>query len=210
MSNDFSKIQQSTFRYWYIDGLYEISFGGISLLLSGYFYIQSRLIEKSLLYQVLNLGLVILIVGGGFLANKLVIYIKERLTYPRTGYITYHPKPGKSRWVGMVVGAVMAALIAWMFTRRPGSLVWMPAATGVLIGGVWLMLGLRVDLLRFYILAAASIVIGLGLSLTESGDLFGLSAYYGLTGLVLIFAGGCTLYQYLRNTTPVEDISHEQ
>jgi hypothetical protein len=79
----------------------------------------------------------------------------------------------------------------------PAAVDWLPAVTGLIVTAVWLVTAARVGLLRFYFLAFASIILGVGLSIAGLGDTLGVSYYYAAMGPTLILTGGMTLRGYL-------------
>ncbi len=204
MKSDLDKAQQRAIQYWNIDGTMELTFGLICLLLALYFFAQATLPQESLLYKILDVGFVLVILGSGFVANSLARKIKERITYPRTGYVAYRQKSGLNRWVRMGIAAGISMLIAVLtvvlITSTNLGLVWMPAVSGMVFGLVMVILAYRVALLRFYLLAAISVLIGGGLALAGIGDLRGLAIFYGLESLALLVSGGATFWGYLKHT----------
>jgi hypothetical protein len=76
--------------------------------------------------------------------------------------------------------------------------MWIPAVIGLIIGAAQFLVGYRLDLPRFYLLAAASTVLGTLVSLGGLGSLPGGAAYFAGFGLVAILSGAWTLCAYLR------------
>jgi hypothetical protein len=204
MRDEFEKTRQRTIRYWFNDGLSEIAFGGLCFLLALYFLAQVVLPKDSLLYNLLNASFVLVIIGGTLLTRRLIQVMKARLIYLRTGYVAY-PIKRSHWWASALLAMGMAALVAFLFTRQPGSLVWLPAVTGLILAFVMLLFGLRTNLLRLYLIGILSLLLGGGLSLAGIGDILGLSAFYGSIGLVTGFSGGCALHTYLRITPLPEE-----
>lgn len=204
MKDEFNKIRQRTLQYWFNDGLSEIAFAGLCLVLALYFLAQAVLPETSLLYALLNASLILVIIGGTFLTRRLIQVMKARLTYPRTGYVAY-PVKRSHWWASALLAMGIAVLVAFLFTQQPGSLVWMPAITGLILAFAMLLFGLRTNLLRLYLIGIISLLIGGGLSLVGIGDILGLSAFYGALALVTGFSGSCALRAYLRHSPSPEE-----
>lgn len=204
MKDEFDKTRRRTIRYWFNDGLSEIAFGGLCLLLALYFLAQGVLPEETLLYHLINASFVLVIIGGTLLTRRWIQVMKACLTYPRTGYVAY-PQKHSHRWVSILQAMGMAALFAYLFTRQPGSLVWLPAVTGLILAFAMLLFGIRTNLLRLYIVGIIYFLLGGVLSLAGIGDILGLSAFYGLIGVVTGLSGGCALRAYLHNTPPPEE-----
>jgi hypothetical protein len=205
MKNDLQQAQKRAYQYWHIDGLYELAFGGFCLALGLYFFAQASLPHDSLMYNILDMGLILVLGGTGLVVGRLLDAAKHRITYPRTGYVAYHRKTSKRPVLGVGLAMIIGAVVATLFINTPASLAWMPAFTGIILAAVLVYLGMRVALLRFYGLSFASLVYGVGLSLTGIGDIPGLAAYYALIGLTMGISGGFTLRTYLRRTQPAEE-----
>lgn len=205
--------QKRAFQYWYVDGSFEFSFGGLCLVLAAYFY-ASQLLTDSWMGGLMMVFFVIVIVGGGRLVNRLVMTMKERITFPRTGYVSFVRKTGSRRWgrallLGSVSG-IIAALMTLLLTNRSIGFDWMVTASGLIFGAVVIYLGFRTGAARFFINAALSIGLGLALGFANLPENIGLIAFYGLLGLGLLLVGGISLWQYLReNPAPVEN-NHDE
>lgn len=203
MKDEFNKTRQRTLQYWFNDGLTEIAFGILCLVMSLYFFALKVTPERSLLSNLLNAGLSLVIIGGTLLSRQLILVTKARLTYRRTGYIAF-PQKRSGRWVSALLAMGIAALVAFLIAQEPGSLVWLPAITGIIIAFAMLIFGLRTGLLRLFLIGILSLLIGGALSLVGIGDILGLSAYYGALALVLGLSGACTLHAYLYDTRAEE------
>jgi hypothetical protein len=201
--------QKRAFQYWYVDGTFEFSFGGICLILAAYFYI-SRLLTDSWMDGLMMFFFVLVMVGGGWLVNRLVMAMKERITFPRTGYVSFVRKTGSKRWgrallLGSVSG-ITATLMTLLLTNRSIGFNWTVTASGLLFGAVVTYLGFRTGAARFFVNAALSIGLGLALGLANLPENTGLTAFYGLLGLGMLAVGGISLWQYLQqNPAPAED-----
>jgi hypothetical protein len=193
--------QKRAMQYWYVDGSFEFSFGGICLVLAAYFYAQFLLAE-SWISNLMIVFFLMVMLGGSFLINRLVMVMKERITFPRTGYISFPRKTGSRRWgrlllVG-VVSAAISVVMVLLLMNRPAGFDWTVAASGLLFGAVVTYLGFRTGAARFFINAALSIGLGLALGFANLPENIGLAAFYGLLGLGMLLVGGISLWQYLR------------
>lgn len=205
MDQDFEEIQKRTKRYWYTDGLHEIAFGFICLILSLYFLAQVLLPQDSLLANFLTAGFVLFLLGSGFLIRRSVGKIKERLTYPRTGYVSY-PNPGAHQnLLAAVLGLLFAILLVTFFATHPASLAWMSAVSGLIFAAVLAAMGYRLGMSRFYLLAGTALIFGAIPTLTGMQEILGLATFYGLISLAIFVSGGLTLKSYLENTQPAAE-----
>jgi len=200
---------QKTRQYWHIDGLAELVAGGIFLFLGAYFFALSALPPNSLLNTLLQAGFALIFIGSLLLGKRLVTAIKIRLTFPRTGFVTYRPPTTRSRWISAGLALFMAALVVALMSTAPASLEWMPAITGLIVAAGWLIFASRVGLPRFFLLAIASLAFGIGLSLSGLGDLLGLAIYYASMGFTLLLSGGLTLRSYLKQAPAPQEESDE-
>jgi len=198
---DIAHATRRPWQYWYVDGLAEMAMGAIFAALGLVFLVESWLPPGPLLTLVSMFGPVAAVVGVGLAMRRIVSAVKERLTYPRTGYVAYR-KPGSSHLatrfaLGLAIGALVGTLAA-----LPKLQMWIPAITGLAIGGAHFYLAHRVGLPRLYLLAAVSAVLGTLVSLGRLGDLPGGAAYFIGIGLADILSGAVTLINYLRSTQP--------
>jgi len=198
MNNDLDNVIQRTRKYWFVDGIVEISVGSLFLILALYFYLQSRLPAGSLLLIGLQVGFVLLLFGGIFLSRYLVNKLKTRLTIPRTGYVSYKRASRKQRLVSIGVVFLIAGFNAVLFLITPISVAWIPAISGLIVGSLWLVSAIRVGLLRFYLQSILAYMLGVILSLLSFEIYLGLALFYGILGCVLVLSGGWTLAVYLR------------
>lgn len=175
MQSEFSDIEQRVKRYWYTDGIGELVGGAMLVLLGIYFALQESiqrfLGENSLVGLILQMGFFLLLfVGGGWISQWLVNFLKARLTYQRTGYVEYQTNRGRGSKGKLILLVALSAgiaalmnLLAHLFQAFDA----MVAMTGLL--GAWVFIILRTrssGLARFYVLAGVSIVLGLALSVT--------------------------------------------
>jgi len=209
MQSNLSDVEQRVKRYWYTDGIGELTGGGMFILLGIYFAAQQYYGENSLFSGLLQGGLVILLIGGMAIGRWLIKALKSRLTYPRTGYVEYRVDRQNSNRRRVIV-AVVAALVAafsLVFAERVVSFLNLTLAlTGILVGAILIFLqGRGSGLERFYVLGGMSIVLGIALSLSGLPDGYGLGLFYGLMGFAYIISGGMVLRRYLQeNPLPAE------
>ena len=207
MKDDLTKAKQRAFRYWYVDGIFEAFFGLFCLLLGGYFWLQDHLSQDSWLKSMLIVFFVLFILGSSFILRKTVNVIKNHLTYPRTGYVAYLPPKKRHNWLTALLGIAISALVVVVMNNLPGTTNWMPAITGIAFAIVLLVINLRLGLVRFYLIGLCSLMLGGGLSLAGTGDVFGLSIFYAGIGLLLLFSGTWVFLRYLNSTSRPEEES---
>lgn len=196
---------RKTWRYWYIDGLAEMAMGCLFAVVGLLFLVETWLPEGPLKASFSALGLPVVVLGGALVARQVVAALKSRLTYPRTGYVTYRRAGGRRALKGLIVGAITGLVVATLAAKAPASEAWIPALQGLAIAAGCLYLGYRLDLSRFYALGAFSALAGMAASLAGLGEILGAAAYYGALGAGLIVSGGLTLWGYLKQTQPLAE-----
>lgn len=197
--------RKRTERYWYEDGIWEIGFGLINLLLAGYFALARWVLSGQLpapVLVVLQLAVLLAIFG---VMGRLVRYLKERITYPRTGYVAYRRGPLKARarrilLIGLVSGGVAAGLA--LLSNASALRSYTTLISGVVISAMLVYLGARYDLLRMYGQAALTLAISLSISLLPVGEEAARSLFFGGYGLIFLISGSLVLAGYLRRTQP--------
>jgi hypothetical protein len=209
MKNDIDKVIQRTHRYWYEDGLNEIAAGGMFVLCGLFLLMMYSVPPGSLLAPVLAVAFIILVAFGGLFISRAVKAIKNRVTYPRTGYVSYRrPESNRRRRIiaaslGIGIGVLGIVL---SIADAPTWLMSMPMVQGLIIGAALLYIGRRLGLTRFYALAFLSALIGVVVALNGFDDALGSAAYFGEMGLVLTASGLFTLRAYLSQPRlPVEE-----
>jgi hypothetical protein len=190
-------------RYWYVDGLNEAAFGGLCLLLGIYFQIQDSLQISSLPRQLLEAGLVLFIVAIVLLLSKLVTFLKERITYPRSGYVSYRRPSTIRRFAIGLLAAVIASVLSAVLMIAPPGLDWMAGLTGLALAAVWLFLAWHFQLSRFLALSLVSLGGGIFLAPMQPDGVAGIAAMYFLEGTALLVSGGITFWAYLRRTQAI-------
>jgi hypothetical protein len=199
--HEVKQVQKRVKRYWYEDGIAELISGGMFTLLGLYFGILTYFGEGSLVSVILQSSLLLLMIAGAFVVRWLVNTLKERLTYPRTGYVEYRTNDGDARWrrwvivgVGMIVASVSILLV-----RRLHGMDSMALVTGLLVGVIFITLrGRSAGLRRFYVLGGLAIALGLALAFVQLPQTLSLALFYGLLGFAILLSGGLVLRRYLR------------
>jgi hypothetical protein len=168
--------------YLFVDGLAEMAAGVVFVLLGGVLLLGGLIPEESLLAQIAATGVGVVIVKGiGLLAAVLAIWwLKDRFTYPRTGYVRQKRIPFSQilafvRNAFLVLALPLFALAAaFVFVpHMRGALssipIWAPALLGVVWGVPCYWLGEWAGLRRFRLLGMstffAGIAVGVGLLL---------------------------------------------
>lgn len=202
MKDQIDVIIKKTQRYWYVDGLSEIG-AGVVIFLSGLFYLLVwRLPLQEAKALLLGLGMPLLIIAGCVGVRWLVGQAKERITYPRTGYIEYRrPKSGRRWVVGLVAGVISAGTTAILINFMPAVLErFIIAFTGVLVFFSLSLLSLRVGVWRLMGAGAAALAGGLAASWLDLPYPLNIALFLCAFGSAFLVSGGLTLRNYLART----------
>jgi hypothetical protein len=208
VKNDIDKVIQRTHRYWYEDGLPEIAAGCMFVACGLFLFMMYSVPPGSPLAPILAIGFVILVAFGGLFVSRAVKAVKNRVTYPRTGYVSYRrPESNRRRRIiaaSLGLGIGMLGIIL-SIAGAPTWLMSMPMVQGLIIGAGLLYIGRRLGLTRFYGLAPLSVLIGVGVALNGFEDALGSAAYFGEMGFVLMASGLRALRTHLSRSQPAEE-----
>lgn len=203
---DLQKIEKRTTSYWFEDGVFDIVVGfGLALLGLSYFAVEA-LQPVSWLASVAGLLQVILLMIVFFLLNRVVVKIKEQIVYPRTGEVKYQKRPGSERFKRALRSAVLSFLFAAafsIFALAPKMHQVLPAIVGGLFAFSFLLLGLKVAVMRYYFIGVGVFVAGLLVSLLPTGFINQTGLMFLAIGLIMVLAGGVGLWIYIKNN-PIE------
>ncbi|HZW04990.1 MAG TPA: hypothetical protein VFF68_13740, partial [Anaerolineaceae bacterium] len=163
MGDLIDETMKRTRQYWYVDGISEMFTGLFILLLGAFFAVIPLIPSVAARTWLLALGQPALILLGFWLGGKAVRAVKERLTYPRTGYLAFRKPTRKHRWGRLVFAAVLSAslgvLFSVLFNLIPER--WIPAIAAGVLGLFMLFLAYQLGLVRFAVLAGYFLVVGL-------------------------------------------------
>ena len=207
MNSNFSDVEQRVKRYWFKDGIGELAGGGLFVVLGLFFAGNEWLPPNSLARTLLDSSLILVLIGGMFIARWFINLLKTHLTYPRTGYVKYYPgkKNTPSRRTLTAVVAMSVSILMVLFGRVTGSFNWIPGFTGLAVGVILIMTQAQSGGRKFYVLGFFSIIVGLTLSFGVLSEAYSLGLFYGLIGVAAMISGGLTLARYLReNPMPAE------
>jgi hypothetical protein len=206
MDKDLMGIQQNTLRYWFEDGLSEIIIGSLFFIVGAIALLQGLLMPGSNLYRFLGLLTFLVITAGTFSSRWLIRNLKERLTYPRTGYVAYKPPTSIQRTASLISGIVITVIIlSLVILSSQMSIRWIPLILGFMMAVFLFVTGLRAGLLKYQLMAIGSVVIGFLLSILCFQDWLSIGIMLSSLGLMFLLSGLIALIHYLRNTQPFSE-----
>jgi len=205
MQPEIERAMRRPWQYWFEDGLPELALAAVFLTIGLSFYLETLLPPGPLPSLVGMLGPLVAVLGVGRLAGRAIQRVKARLTYPRTGYVAYRRERRAGRRLQKAaLGAAVGALVG-MLAALPALRAWVPAATGAIIGVAFLYGGYRLELARFYLVAAFSMACGTLVALARLNDSLSGAIYFAALSLALATSGACALAAYLRATQPLAE-----
>lgn len=176
------------YQYQNIDGLGELGFGAMWFYLG--LTVSLYIVFPDAYPPLISLaGWGLPLIGWGM--GKL----KERVTYPRTGYAV----PRVPRYLVFVFGGgviLLSTLDTFVWKSGLMSALTQPISLGLITACMLLWLG--GGLTRFYYLAAAAFSLGALLSWYGVNLYLGAVLHSATLGLLLMVSGGVTLRRYLR------------
>jgi hypothetical protein len=194
-------------RYWCRDGLSEMVVGIVSLLQGGWILFNHLVNSKSFWY--LPGALICLLLIAKFPVARIMAALRERFTYPRSGYVDDGESARKRRIrVGMVL-AILASVIGVLALRYAGVggwdpdhwIQWLPAVGGLTVGAVSVYVSVRQGLPRYLVVGLLSFVLGVAVSIEYPLKL-AMAIWLAGNGCAWLCSGGVALWNFVRTTPP--------
>jgi hypothetical protein len=184
-------------RYWNADGIPEIVMGCFWVLWSAAVLLPV-LIPNSNVVRYRAVGLIVAMVAAGFLMPRIIRAWKQKVTYPRTGYVELR-KPSSALKIAVIAIAGATAFgIALLSRGGSGIREWMPILLGILMSGslvqvAWSTRSARLAILSPSITVAAVITTAMRLTFDLSVGVILLAS-----GAVCVVDGLISLRGYLK------------
>ncbi len=203
MKDPIKDTMRKTLSYWYVDGLTELATGFLLLVVGLFFALIEMMDPKSISNQLSSVGLPIIVLIGGLAGRWAVSSLKERLTYPRTGYVAcITPRVGKKLWT-LAMG--IAASVIFVFISVQFKLDWLKyEAPAFMAAAMIAYMGTAYGLRRFYALAAFTLLLGLPMVMLHLQDNLNLALFLFGCGAGFAVSGAFALKGYLQSTHPPE------
>jgi hypothetical protein len=202
MTSDFEieRITKRPIQYWFEDGLGELMTGSLFSIMGLFFLIQGWTTDSTAGYLAGILGMVA-IGAGPWLSRYFLKKLKEKVIYPRTGYVKFPTLKRTRRILTGVIALIVSSGLVFLVSQYEDVLNWLPMIEGVAVGAMLYYQAMQVGLIRLYVEAISSILLGAGIAILGQGDLLGSGLYFLSFGLALVIAGGITLIRYLRRSS---------
>lgn len=209
MNTNVDDLMRRTKTYRYEDGLVEI-LAGFFFVVIGLFLLLDWVTPQDAPYKwIFAPGFAAVTIGWILGAGKVIDRLKQRITYPRTGYVVYKRQKRTTRVARAVAAGVIGAAVslAVVASYRYGlSIVRViPLIMGVGVALLLTRITGELGLLRFQVAAVWSVLIGGALAWLTSDMSLSIGAYYLLLGPAFVIAGVVTLIRYLHGAAQGED-----
>jgi len=199
MEENINKIIRQTRRYWYEDGFAEIAIGLLFSFLGIGLYLQKMAANHFGWLMVVIFGLMIFTFSSSLIVKWIVTLLKQRITYPRTGYVEYIPQQDNGgRWLVIAFSLGLAILTLII----PDTFGGMGSIVGLLMGMIMAYLAYRSGMPRFMIASVLAIAVGILTTYLSLDDIIGTAIVFSAVGISLLVSGLLTLITYLRETNP--------
>jgi hypothetical protein len=209
MEDPIRQAEKQAQRYWYVDGLGEMAAGGVILMMALYYAVLGWVAPQDAIGWLMTVGQLGVLVASSVAGRAIVLALKERITYPRTGYVALRRGTRPKRTLIALLAAMVAvvfALAASMMGNSPLVRHWIvPAFPGLFIAYVGYTNGLR----RFYPMAAYTVIISIASTFLGMGSLFDSALFFLAFALGWLVTGAWGLHTYLASTRPVETEGEE-
>jgi hypothetical protein len=184
-------------RYWNVDGLSEIAIGLQVLLVPLYLYGVTQTSRGSLGRVLAVLVLVVGLPAAMFLSGRVVVAIRRRFTYPRTGFVEYR-RDGRPPAFGL--GLALALLVLFLVVKSTTAnwVAWLFVFQGVVPGALTFYFGHLVRLARLQVVGALCAVFGVAVALAGAGLVQGMTTFWLGFGALYLLSGGVTFWRYVR------------
>jgi hypothetical protein len=201
-------LEQRPQRYWNADGIPELVMG-LVWVLWGVALLIGEALPQGQGQQAYWLVMPAILVLSGFGANWLVKQLKERLTYPRAGFVTYREPGRATRLLSAGVAVLAAATLAFLIvTGRQGGLEHAAApAIGLVLSLAFLVAALRQRAPHYLALAGVALMLGLAFGALKLGweSLNWMLVWLGAAAASM---GAWRLSRFLRLHERPEDTEH--
>jgi hypothetical protein len=198
MRSELDDLEQHPRRYWTVDGIPELVMGGIWIVWGSAVLIGESL-PRGPGFVAYWLAVPAVLALSGFWSRWLVTRLKERLTYPRTGYVDYpEPAPRTRLMVAGVAIAAAATMAGLLLTGRAAGAERVAApAVGVVLSLAFLVISVRQRAPHLLALAGVALALGIAGGVVKLGWSSLNWLFVGL-GLAATGIGALRLRRYLK------------
>ncbi|MBN9658530.1 MAG: hypothetical protein J0H49_10155 [Acidobacteria bacterium] len=199
------EIEGRPMRSWNMDGLQEMIMGILWILWGGLWLLGQEL-PKGKLYQAYWLVVPAMLALSGFAGNWVVRRLKERVTFPRSGYVALREPTRQERLGTALLAIVVAAILAIVVlrTRTEGVAHLITPVVGVILSLAFVVASLKQRAPHFLVLAGVALALGIAFGALHTGW-ESLNWLFVVLGVVAAVSGAIRLSRFVReHGVPVE------
>jgi len=200
------EVIKNTRKYWYIDGTVEILGGAFIILIATLNLVILKISNPLTRGLILGIGQPIFFLLGSFAIRKFVASIKQKLTYPRTGYLSFQKPKDYSKKSKKVIRILFIILVGAV-VGAAGSLIpenMLPLITAIFISTYTFYLGYYFGVNRFYLTALIIVILRSFLTILPVNKSLQFPFLIGGLGFIWLIFGMVTFWQYMHSTKPIE------
>ena len=207
MDNKIKQVIRKTYGYWWVDGILDIAMGLLFGGLAGYNYVMTSVPLEKPWNVVLAIAEPIFFVIFWLLYGRLVKWVKEHITYRRTGYVAYQNKKKKDRVLRAVVGGVLGFLMAITVTYIGPEVLKIDSAlvVGFLLALVSLFLAYSYGINRLFLVALMEFGVGWYVSTLSLAEEPKSTLLMALIGAIWLVSGISAFIFYILRTKPIDE-----
>lgn len=198
------------YSHWYQDGLGELVQAFIFFMLGLYYLLVWRLPAGSPQAAFFPILLPFVIIIVAVVGRWLLGCLKERITYPRAGYVSYRRDSLSRKVIARVAIGVtlgVAIQLASIFLLDWG-VDWVVFVMGIGFGLIYLYSGWRTGVWRLIVLGIIGILAGSLLAFSGWPDAAALAAFFFTFALLVFIIGIVVLSSFIqRNPLMVEEVN---
>lgn len=184
-------------RYWNVDGLSEIAIGLQVLLVPLFLYGVAHTSRGSAGRVFVVLAFALGLPAAMFLSRRVLIAIRRRTTYPRTGFVAYRRQ--RSPWgFGVALSVALLVLFLVLKSTSPNWVTYLFLVQGLVPGALTMYFGRVVRVIRFQVIGALYAVFGVAVALAAPGLTLGMALFWSGVGALYLISGGMTYWRYVR------------
>ncbi|MGC4052243.1 MAG: hypothetical protein QM757_23145 [Paludibaculum sp.] len=202
---DLKEIEGRPMRSWNVDGLQEMIMGILWILWGGLWLVGQQL-PKGKVYQIYWLVIPVMLALSGFAGNWVVRRLKQRVTFPRSGYVALR-EPTRQERIGTAVLAIVVAMaLAAVVMRSRGEAVehLITPVVGVILSLSFVIASLKQRAPHFLVLAGVALALGIAFGALHTGW-ESLNWLFVVLGVIAAISGALRLSRFVReNSLPVE------
>jgi hypothetical protein len=201
-SNDLNldKLAKRPIQYWFEDGIGEFVMGVLYFLIGVNFYLQATITSPQI-KAILSLVSVLIIGGGVIITRKLIGRIKERIIYPRTGYVSYPKRTRKTKIAIVIVSLVAVAVFTIFLGKSSNSFDWTSIVISGICGALMLYQAIQTGVSRLYAESILAMLIGIVIAFLNMGGMFSSGIFFISFSIVLMVSGGYAFVYYLKKSS---------